>query len=129
MRGLVLAFIGIVVTGGIIAAVVAFFGLDFSTQASRADIHTAASVGMHALSMNQQVNERLGVPVQMGELKVQREEKPFLGTHTVTLSIAMTGPKATGKATVNLVKEPTKKVWVFKNGELFPSNGPPIFVR
>jgi hypothetical protein len=126
---LVLALVGVVVTLGIIGAVVAFVGLDFTSQSARTEVHTAASVAMHSLSLNQEINESLGVPVKMGEISMQHEDSSFLGPHTVTLSIVLSGTKSTGKATVTVVKAARNKPWVFKNGSFFPANGRPIFVR
>ena len=86
----------------------------------------AVTAAIHAISLNQEVQERLGLPMTTGAVSVQRTEGSGNAPRSISLVIALTGSKANGRAVVNLVRADPTSPWEVKNGNLFPSSGPPI---
>jgi hypothetical protein len=129
MKGFLMAAAGLLVGTAIVIGGIAFFGADKVSSASAGDTRLAASVAMHAITFNQEINDRLGKPVQMGNFTVQRDDSTFLGPRALTLNIEVSGTKGTGKATVNMARASGKDPWVLKGGNFFFTNGPPIFLH
>jgi hypothetical protein len=124
--GFVLAALSAI--GLLIGAGVLFLGADQAASAQHSQYKAAAGAAMQAVSFNQQIMDTLGSPLTMGEVTVQREDISFFGRSTVSLNINVTGTKGTGHASINLAKGDNKN-WQVVNGNFFPSNGPPIFIR
>ncbi len=79
------------------------------------------------ISLNQELLERLGEPVQFGASTVRtREGDNQAGS--VLIDVELSGPKGDGRAQVKVTKASDKAPWVSKGGDFFPGSkgGPPV---
>lgn len=120
---------GLVVSSMVIGGIGLFAGLDFTSQLAASDTKAATGAAMQAISFNQEIMETVGSPMTFGEPAIQRSERGFVGPSTVTLSLAVEGPKAKGKATVTVVRPGPRQKWRASSGSFFPPAGRPIFLR
>lgn len=121
---------GMILAGLLTGGALLFIGMDKGGDANNKQIRSAAAAAMQAMSFNQEMQERLGVPIAQGEVTVQKSDFSLLGASSMSLNVLLTGPKGTGKLTANLVRNGPQSPWVLTNGSFFPTNGgPPIFIR
>jgi hypothetical protein len=79
------------------------------------------------ISLNQELLERQGEPVQFGASTVRtREGDDHAGS--VLIDVELSGPKGDGRAQVKVSKANDKAPWVSKGGDFFPGakGGPPV---
>ena len=74
------------------------------------------------ISLNPEVNNALGAPIQFGEVTIKSYQAGKGGAVDVKLS----GPKGSGHAVVNLVEAGKDAPPISKGGDFFPASGPPI---
>ncbi|MBI5549349.1 MAG: hypothetical protein HY901_36145 [Deltaproteobacteria bacterium] len=129
MKTVIFIVAGLLVLAGVIAGAVAFLGADAATTLQRTEVKAASAAVMQAVSYNQEIVERVGSPVAMGEASVQREDLSSFGPSTMSLNLAISGPQGGGRVSANLTRAEKNQPWRVTNGSFFPTAGPPIFLR
>src|SRR6185295_3955891 len=76
----------------------------------------------HTISLNQELNERVGSPMTYGEVVLKNLEGND-DSGTVMLDVNVSGPKLSGHAQIKVTKANHGAPWVSKGGDFFPTSG------
>ena len=129
MKTIITVIATMIISGMVVSGAVLFLGADWGAEKAAKESKNAAAAAMQAMSFTQDMHDRLGTPFTMGEVTIQKTDIQFMGTSTLQLTIMVSGPNGSGKASCTVVKPRGEKFWTMTNGMFFPTSGPPIMLK